>query len=351
MRRTILIVLMLSITLFAKDYTKNSQTIDFIDMMSQKHSFSKLFLINLFAEVSFQKTPLKLYGGLKNKTKNKKKPIKHGSWDRYVKHKVTSKRVQQGAYFINKFQSTFKKVEQKYGVPPEYITAIIGIESIYGEHTGNFPVFDTLTTLSFEKNRRNDFFKEQLEEFLLLTYRDKIDPKSLKGSYAGAIGMGQFMPSSYTDYGIDFNKDKKVDMFDPEDVIASIANYLDKHGWDTGKEVATRVSYKGKRFNKYKTGFNTKYNRKLLKGINPKYGAWNYYDKVSLIKLNKRRYDELWYGANNFYVITRYNNSSYYAMSIHKLAQKIKKRLNNKTNNFASNQIDAHNFNLGKQNI
>jgi len=347
MKFALLLLLTLSITLQGKDYTKNRQTVEFINMMSKKHNFKKPYLNKLFSDVSFQKTPLKFYGGLKKKptkqTKNKKKHIWHGSWDRYVKHKVTPSKVKDGVSFIKKHEDSFKKVEKQYGVPSEYIAAIIGVETIYGKYVGNFPVFDTLTTLAFEKNRRNQFFKEQLEEYILLTYRDKIDPKSIKGSYAGAIGLGQFMPSSYTDYGVDFNKDGKVNMFHPEDVIASVANYLDKHGWQANEEVATRVSYSGKRFDKYKTGFRTKYDRIDLKGIKPKYGKWNYFDEVRLIKLNKKRYDELWYGAKNFYVITRYNNSSYYAMSIHQLAQKIKNELYTQRDYLASNQTDSSN--------
>ena len=346
MRHLILVIFILSITLYGKDYTKNKETRDFIETMSKKHNFSKSYLNHLFSDVTFQKTPLKLYGGLKKEQRKnnitKKKKIWHGSWDRYVKHKVTSKHIAKGLSFINKYHSTFKKVEKEYGVPTEYIAAIIGIETIYGKYVGNFPVFDTLTTLSFEKNRRSNFFKEELEEFILLTYRANLDPKNLKGSYAGAIGLGQFMPSSYTRYGVDFNQDGEVNMLHPQDVIASVANYLDKHGWETDEEVATRVSYKGKRFQKYKTGFRTKYDRKILKGIQPKNGTWNYYDKVRLIKLSKKRYDELWYGANNFYVITRYNNSSYYAMSVHKLAQKIKEKLHIESNALASNQINSH---------
>ena len=346
MKMTILLVLILSISLYGKDYTQNKQTIDFINIVSKKHNFKKSYLNELFSDVSLQKTALKLYGGLKKRpkkeTKAKKKYVWHGSWDRYVKHKVTPKRVQQGVSFLKKHETTFNKVEKIYGVPSEYIAAIIGIETIYGKNVGNFPVFDTLTTLAFEKNRRNKFFKEQLEEFILLTFRDNIDPKSLKGSYAGAMGLGQFMPSSYTDYGVDFNKDGKVNMLHPQDVIASIGNYLERHGWETDEEVATRVSYQGKRFQKYKTGFRTKYNRKNLKGIKPKYGKWDYYDEVSLIKLSKKRYDELWYGAKNFYVITRYNNSSYYAMSIYQLAQKIKGELYIQTNSLASSQINSY---------
>lgn len=343
MRYSILLILMLSITLYAKDYTKNKQTIDFIDMMSKKHNFEKSYLKHLFSDVTFQKTPLRFYAKVKKERKKpKKRRVWHGSWDRYSRHKVTPKRIEQGLSFINKYKSTFEKVENRYGVPTEYIAAIIGIESFYGKYVGNYPVFDTLTTLAFEKNRRNEFFKRELEEFILLTYGLNIKPKNLNGSYAGAIGLGQFMPTSYKDYGVDFDNDGSVNMFQPKDVIASVANYLSKHGWKKDEDVAVRVSYKGKRFQKYKTGFRTEYDRKALKGIRPKYGIWDYNEKVSLIKLSKIRHDELWYGANNFYVITRYNNSSYYAMSIHKLAQKIKEKLRVQPNMLASNQISSH---------
>jgi membrane-bound lytic murein transglycosylase B len=157
-----------------------------------------------------------------------------------------------------------------------------------------------------------------------LTNKYKINIKNILGSYAGAIGLGQFMPSNYEAYGVDFNKDGKISLLHPLDAIASIANYLKQNGWKKGEVVATRVSYKGTRFNKYKTGYNTKYNRNNLKGISPKNKNWHHKGKVRLIKLNKKNYDELWYGAKNFYVITRYNHSAYYAMSIHQLAQAIK---------------------------
>lgn len=332
MKYLFLLFLLFTISLHAKDYTKHKKAIAFIDMMVTKHNFKRVYLEKLFKDVKIQTTPLSIYGGVK-KNKNKKivKKVKsysrYGAWDRYVKYKITPKRIEQGRKFINKYRTTFTKVEQKYGVPAEYIAAIIGIESVYGKNVGKFPVLDTLSTLAFEKNRRNKFFKKQLKEFILLSYRYKINPRNVKGSYAGAIGLGQFIPSSYRYFGVDFNKDGKISLQHPQDAIASIANYLKKHNWNNKEEVATRVSYKGDRFTKYKTGYNKKYNRKDLKGIKPKYGKWDYFDKVRLIKLSKKDYDELWYAAKNFYVITRYNQSAYYAMSVHQLAQKIKKTL------------------------
>lgn len=333
MKFTTLLIVVFSLSLFAKDYTKKREVTQFIDMMSQKHNFKKSSLKALLNNVEVQKEPLMIYGGIKRertqeeKNRLKKKYPKYGSWDRYVKYKVTPTRVKDGVSFIKKYNTTFKRVEEEYGVPAEYIAAIVGVESAYGKNVGKYPVFDTLTTLAFEKNRRNKFFKKQLEEFIILSDNHNINPKNVQGSHSGAIGLGQFIPSSYKHFGVDFNKDGKVSLQHPQDAIASIANYLDKNGWRRGEEVATRVSYKGKRFKKYKTGYSTTYERRELKGITPKYAKWDYHKKVRLIKLNKENHDELWYGAKNFYVITRYNHSTYYAMSIHQLAQKIKESI------------------------
>jgi len=324
----ILFIFIFIISLEAKDYTKNKKTIEFIDSMVKEHNYKRSYLNKLFSNVKVQKMPLRAYAKVRpkpTKQMREKYPL-HGAWERYVKYKVTDKRINKGISFLNKYSSTFKKVEQTYGVPAEYIAAIIGIESVYGRNVGKYPVFDTLTTLAFEKNRRNKFFTKELKKFIRLSYKHKINPKNVKGSYAGAIGLGQFMPSSYEAYGVDFNKDGKVSLQDPQDAIASIANYLKENGWRKDEHVATRVSYDGKRFKKYKTGYNKTYKRVELKGIKPKHGSWDYNDKVRLIKLSKSEYDELWYAAKNFYVITRYNQSAYYAMSVHQLAKEINKK-------------------------
>ncbi len=323
----IIIALLLVFSLHAKDYTKNPKTLKFINKMVKEHNFKRSYLITLFQNVEKQNTPLKAF--TKKATKKPSNALQkmyplHGAWDRYAKHKVTSKRIKQGKAFMRKYRTAFKKVEKKYGVPAEYIAAIIGIESVYGKNVGSYPVFDTLATLAFEESRRGKFFRYELEKFILLSYRQKFNPKNVKGSYAGAIGLGQFMPSNYEAYGVDFNADGKISLQNPVDAIASVANYLKQNGWRRGELIATRVSYNGNRFKKYKTGYNKKYNRSQLSGIEPKYGKWNYHDKVRLIKLDRASHDELWYGAKNFYVITRYNHSAYYAMSVHKLAMKIK---------------------------
>ena len=166
-------------------------------------------------------------------------------------------------------------------------------------------------------------------KFLHLSKTEKFNPKNVYGSYAGAIGLGQFMPSNYEAYGVDFNEDGRITLQRPADAIASIANYLKQNGWRRGEPVATRVAYEGMRFNAYETGYKKTYSRTYLKGIKPK-KKWNYHDKVRLIKLNREKYDELWYGAKNFYVITRYNHSAYYAMAVHQLATLIAEKLKEK---------------------
>lgn len=319
-------ILLLTLTIQAKDYTQKRAVKNFINMMVKKHHFKRSYLNKLFKNVKFQRRALGIFNPkYRIKTNSKKKRYsKHGSWDRYEKILLGEDRVKKGVKYMRDYRSIFRKVYKKYGVPPEYIIAIIGIESYYGYNRGKFPAFDTFVTLAFEKNRRNKFFRYELEKFLLLSKKQKFNPKDVKSSYAGAIGLGQFMPSSYA-YAVDFNKDGKKSMQTTSDAIAGIANYFKKHGWRRGEPVAIRVSYKGNRFNTKKTGYPYKYSRYSLKAIKPKYGKWSYKGKVRLIKLDRYHYDELWYGAKNFYVITRYNHSSYYAMAVHQLAQKIKK--------------------------
>jgi len=320
------ISLILTIQLEAKDYTYKDNTQAFIDKMVNKHHFSRAYLEELFSDVAFQRRALSIFNPeFAINPRRRIVPPEHGSWDNYEKLLLKKERVQKGVEFMHKYRTLLKRVYRKYGVEPEYITAIIGIESHYGENRGKFPVFDVLTTLAFERNRRSKYFQFELEKFLLLSRDERFNPKNVMGSYAGAIGLGQFMPSSYDAFAVDFNRDGKRSIQNIEDATASIANYFKKHGWKKHGYVATRVSYNGNRFTKYKTGYKYKYDRSKLKGIKPKYGKWNYRGKVRLIKLDRKNYDELWYGAKNFYVITRYNHSGYYAMAVHQLAQKIKK--------------------------
>lgn len=331
--KVVLIFIFLVFSSHAKDYTQNKEVQTFISMLVKEYKIDKAYLDNLFSSVKQYKAPLRIF---RPKVKKKRTPEeiarlkrlypKHGAWDRYSRLKVNETRARQGFEFIQKHQNIFDNVEKRFGIPKEYIAAIIGIETVYGGNVGKYPVFDNLVTLAFEKNRRNKFFKNQLKKFIILSQTEKFNPKNVKGSYAGAIGLGQFMPSNYKAYGIDYNGDGRITLQRAGDAIASVANYLKKNGWKQGELVATRVSYEGDRFYGLKTGYKTTYNRRDLAGISPK-KKWDYKGKVRLIKLNKKSYDELWYAARNFRVITRYNHSAYYAMSVHQLALKIKEKL------------------------
>lgn len=329
---SLLFLLFFNLNLFSKEisYLDNNDVKKMINDLVKNHGFNKSYLDNLFSKVKLQNSALKYYTQKKKKDFEVKKKY-HGSWDRYEKKLLNQKRIDTGAKFMKRNKKALNKAYKKFGVQPEYIAAIIGIESYYGKYSGSYPVFDALATLSFEKNRRNKFFKNELKEFLILTKKNKQNPKEIFGSFAGAIGLAQFMPSNFKKLAVDFNNDGIVDLHNEEDAIGSIAKYFNKSGWNRMIPVATRVSYEGKRFNRFKTGFKHKYKRSKLKGIKPKDENFYYPKKVHLIKLNRYKFDELWYGTKNFYVITRYNRSNYYAMAVYKLAKKLRKAYRKKS--------------------
>ena len=325
----LLMIFILPLSLFGevKNFNNKKEVKKFINNLVKEHNFNKKELIRLFSNVDMQRSALKFYKKpkeIKVKKEPKKKLKYYGTWDRYENRLLTNERISEGALFMKKYKKALQRAYKTYDVQAEYITAILGVESFYGKNTGNYPVFDTLATLGFEKNRRNKFFKRELKEFLLLSKKNRKNPKEIYGSYAGAIGLAQFMPSNFEKLAVDFNNDGIVDLNNPIDAIGSVANYFKKSGWNRKVPVATRVSYQGKRFNHFKTGFKYKYKRSKLKGIKPKSKTFYYPKKVHLIKLNRKKYDELWYGTENFYTITRYNRSTYYAMAVYKLARKIK---------------------------
>jgi len=314
-----LVLFSLFTPLQAIDYTEEIEVKKFMQSMQSRYGFKKDTLQKWFSKVRKKshvrrKRRRTCYIGRCRST---------GSWDRYSFQHL--KRSREGGYFMHKFHDTLTKAYKKYGIPPEYISAIIGIESEYGVRRGDYFVFDRLVHLSFDKeDRRAKFYRKQLKALLRLSVREDINPKKIRGSSSGAIGLAQFIPSTYKAFAVDFNKDGKKQMNNVVDAIGSIAYYLKRHHWQRGGDVAVRVRYEGSRFDELPTGYTHTYYRKNLENIEPR-DEFNYRGKVSLIKLDRGGYDELWYGGKNFYVITRYNHSSYYAMSVHQLAQKIKK--------------------------
>ncbi len=280
--------------------------------------FAVLFLLSCSQKGNLQKSVLKRYNS----------PIKtnstDASWARYKKSVLTPDRVAQSKRFMKKYAKELKRAEKVYGVDKEVVVAFLSIESNFCRYTGNYNVYDVLWTLSHHKNRKQKFFQKEFDELLKLAKEEGRDPHSYKGSFAGAMGCVQQLPSVHRRYGVDFDGDGKKDLYSLVDSIGTIANFMQKHGWKKGEEIAVKTTYRGYNYKGLETGFNKIYDIKTLSyyGIVPQ----SYFDeqKASLLQLRDISHDELWLGAKNMRVLTSYNNSTNYGMSIYKLSQMIK---------------------------
>lgn len=258
-----------------------------------------------------------------------KKPAEGKPWYQYRKIFVTSSRSKKGVEFWQQNKEALKRAEAEYGVPAEIIVAIIGIETNYGKNMGGFNVLDTLVTLGFDYPKRSKFFLDELGHYLMLCKEEQLDIFKLQGSYAGAMGYGQFISSSYRKYSTDFDGNGHRDLFNVTDAIGSVASYFKAHGWQTGESVVEKASAKGKSYlsldtNKLKPG----YSAGTLKKVGIKIsGTVSDTEPLSIIVLeSKKNKKSLWVGHRNFYVISRYNHSKKYAMAVYQLSQAIRKR-------------------------
>ena len=228
----LLVMLLTTSQLLAKDYTKKKEVRVFIDRMVKHNHFNRAELNKLFSHAKYQKRAHAIYvPSLRKKWVRPKNYKRIGSWDRYQQIFYQKGKIPRGVEYMHTHKNDLIRAYRKYGVEPEYITAIIGIESHYGYNRGKYPVFDTLTTLAFEPNRRQKFYRSELKHFLLMTKREGVNPKNVKGSYAGAIGLGQFMPSNYKTFVVDFNNDGHKQMNNHTDAIGSVAYYFKRHHW------------------------------------------------------------------------------------------------------------------------
>lgn len=295
---------------------------EFIAHMVNKYNFNKSHLDQLFSKVTIDDKVIAKIS----------KPAEGLPWSKYKKIFLNEDRIQKGVEFWKNNKATLDRAKEVYGVDPEIIVAIIGVETKYGKIKGNHDVLTALTTLAFEFPRRSKFFKSELEHFLVLTKEQGFDPSTMKGSYAGAMGMPQFISSSWRNFAVDFSNSGDNDIiYNVENAIGSTANYFNKHGWVANAKVAELQSnVKGN----YKNMLSSKRHPKpnLTNADFAKAGVkldQDFSGKVALLGFNDDTEDaqtELWLGYNNFYAITRYNNSSNYAMAAYMLSQEIKKR-------------------------
>ncbi len=307
-------------TAYASDYSKHPLAQEFIDEMVNEHEFKKSDLNQWIGQAQRKDSILKAISRPAEKTK---------PWKDYRKIFVTDSRVKLGIEFWNTHADDLARAEKEFGVPAEVIVAIIGVETRYGKQTGGYRVIDSLSTLAFDYPPRAPFFKKELKEFLLLSREQQKSPLDLKGSYAGAMGFGQFMPSSYRAYAKDFDGDEFIDIWkNPTDAIGSVANYFVRHGWKADQPVTERVRIKD-RFNSEFLEDGLKPKRSISDIVSAGYSPLSEHSEETLarvFKLDGAHGDEYWMGLHNFYVITRYNRSTMYAMAVYQLSQEIKKR-------------------------
>jgi len=260
--------------------------------------------------------------------KHIKKPAEALPWYRYKQIFITEKRIDEGVQYYRQHLPLLQKVSHHFAVEPEYLVAIMGVETFYGKHQGNFAVLDALYTLAFHYPKRSRFFRAELAQFLQLTREQKWTLSAIKGSYAGAMGMGQFISSSYRHYGVDFDGDGKVNLFTSHaDMLASIANYFKKHGWKRGQMVAHPLPAESPLTRYASSQWRDPINKSQLHELDAKLSLQVNADRVAVLSFREPQHKEFLLAGNNFYTITRYNRSPLYARAVWSLAQAIKDRV------------------------
>ncbi len=317
------ILLLLSSLVQAKAtlFGDNAQINDFIDEMVKQYHFDAPELKKLFSRTRRHQSILDAIA----------RPAESKPWREYRPIFLTRDRLKGGLKFWQENEPLLRRARETYGIPEEIIVAIIGVETRYGKHAGSYPVMDALATLAFAYPPRGPFFRKELQEYLLMTREEGIDPLLQKGSYAGAMGMPQFMPSSFRQYAVDFSGDGLRDLWNnPEDVIGSVANYFKRHHWKKGEPIAYKVKVTGKA---YKKLLNSNQRHQIkphltqtemrAHGISLPKGLPSEM-KGSLIELDGINGPEHWVVWHNFYVISRYNHSALYSMSVFQLSQQLR---------------------------
>lgn len=302
----------------AYDFLAKKEVKKFIDMMVKKHHFKRSYLTDVLKSAKLDRDTLNRYTG------KYKVGTTNGPWERYKAHVLDPITLDKARKFKKRYYKTLLKASKQYKVDMGYIVGFIGVESKFGEYTGDYNVLDALATLAFHKNRMKKFFKSEFEHLFLMARKQGYDIKKLEGSFAGAMGIVQQVPSVFLKYGMDYNGDGKKDPWDLEDGIGIIAKFMHKNGWKKGAQVAVPTKFKGKRYTKLKTSHRRTLPLKtiLKHGIKP-LKPFNE-SKAYLLKNRNLTHDDIWLGAKNFRVLTRYNNSTSYGMAIHLISEAVK---------------------------
>lgn len=303
------------ISLLSGDFAGNPAAQAFVTKMVNEHGFDRAQLEGTLSAtrrlgwvLDYMDRQAPIYQG----------PVgPNGAWLRYRKKFITPGNVQNGVAFWDQYQDALNRAWQTYGVPPEIIVGIIGVETRWGRVMGKTRIVDALATLAFDYPRRGKYFASELETFMLMARKEGDNVLDLRGSFAGAMGYGQFMPSSYQQYAVDFNHDGHANLWDPVDAIGSVAHYFSAHGWTPGAAVAVPASGQTPGL---QSGYDTKYlpSSLIAAGLTPQ-GQLGDVQQVSLLKLDMGDYYQYWFGLPNFYAITRYNHSTHYAMAVWQL--------------------------------
>jgi membrane-bound lytic murein transglycosylase B len=302
-------------------YMSSKDVQAFINNMVVNYNFDRKQLNSIFKEAKFEP----------NIIETMDRPYEKKNWDAYRSLFLTENRLEAGIAFWKDNKATLDEVEVKYGVPANIIVAIIGVETLYGQHQGKYRVIDSLATLAFNYPKRSEFFTKELREYLLLCKEQNVSPLKYYGSYAGAIGKPQFMPSSYRYYAVAYNGTNKADLINEnKDVIFSIANYFVKNGWKRDINVAEPAKVFGGKYKKLAT--NTKipgysFADIISSGVIPKVKTSRHDGKAGVIELTTNNGNEYWIAYPNFYVITRYNTSPQYALVVHLLSEQLKENI------------------------
>lgn len=304
----------------ATSYANRAEVRSFIEEMVERHAFDRRQLEILFARAHFQAPIVKAMDP---------QPAGKRSWEAYRARFVNPRNVEEGVQFWRDNRGSLARAEVTYGVPQEIIVAIIGIETRYGRNAGSWRVIDALSTLAFDYPRRAAFFRSELEQFLIYARESSLDAASIRGSFAGAVGIPQFMPGSYRRFAVDFDGDGRRDLFGSTmDAIGSVANFLREHGWVPGEPTALPATIEGQ-----------DHRRLLQAGIRPTVPAGTLGEHgvrtleilpperpVALVELESPERPSVYYvGLANFYAITRYNQSSFYAISVIELAHALRR--------------------------